>query len=112
MRIFHVATAADWREAEQTGSYTTSTYGASLAELGFIHAARPRQVDGVLARFYSEVTEPLLLLEAETDLLDSPWRLDDVGGESFPHVYGPIQVVAVVAVTEIPGHRGRSRVET
>ena len=40
MRIFHIATAADWAEAQRTGSYTTSTRGRSLEQEGFVHASR------------------------------------------------------------------------
>ena len=29
MRIYHVATLADWKQAEGTGTYTTSTFGRS-----------------------------------------------------------------------------------
>lgn len=96
MRIYHVATLADWEQATASGTYTTSTYGASLAEVGFLHAARHDQVAGVLARFYADVDEPVLVLEIDTDLLGVPWREDDVEGETFPHVYGPLAVSAVV----------------
>ena len=96
MRIFHIATLADWKQAEESGTYTTSTYGVPLAEAGFLHAARHEQVRGVLDRHYGEVTEPLVVLEIETDLLDVPWREDPVDGEIFPHVYGPLDTRAVV----------------
>jgi uncharacterized protein (DUF952 family) len=96
MRIYHVATLAEWQGAKAGGSYTTSTYGASLHDVGFIHAARAEQVAGVVSAHYSEVTEPILLLEIETDLLDVPWREDDVDGERFPHIYGPLSPAAVV----------------
>lgn len=96
MRIFHIATLADWKQAEASGTYTTSTYGVPLAEAGFLHAARHDQVRGVLDRHYGDVTEPLVVLEIETDLLDVPWREDTVDGEVFPHVYGPLSTRAVV----------------
>ena len=51
-----------------------------------------------------------MLLQIETDLLDSPWQLDDVGGETFPHVYGPIPPTAVIEVTAIPAGRRGDRV--
>ena len=96
MRIFHIATLADWKQAEESGTYTTSTYGVTLAEAGFLHAARHEQVRGVLDRHYGDVTEPLVVLEIETDLLGVPWREDAVDGESFPHIYGPLSTQAVV----------------
>jgi uncharacterized protein (DUF952 family) len=96
VRIFHIATLADWKQAEASGTYTTSTYGVPLAEAGFIHASRHEQVRGVLDRYYGDVTDPLLILEIETDLLGVPWREDDVDGEMFPHIYGPLSTAAVV----------------
>jgi len=97
MRIFHIATLADWKQAQETGSYTTSTYGRTLEQEGFIHAARDVQVPVVRDRFYADVTEPLVILEVETDLLDAEVRDEQVGDEVYPHVYGPIPTNAVVA---------------
>ena len=96
MRIFHVATLADWQQAKVSGSYTTSTYGATLEEVGYLHAARREQVSGVLAQFYTDVGEPVLVLEIDTDLLDVPWRQDQVGDDTYPHIYGPLKPEAVV----------------
>lgn len=104
VRIHHVASAADWRAARRSGSYTTSTRGLSLAEQGFIHAARPEQVAGVHRRFYADATEPLVLLTIETDLLDVPWREEPVGDDTFPHVYGALSPAAVVAVQPLDAH--------
>ncbi|GAA2154126.1 DUF952 domain-containing protein [Nocardioides koreensis] len=101
MRIFHIATAADWQAAEESGSYTTSTLGRTLAEEGFIHASRSDQWEGVRAAFYADVAEPLVLLEIDTDLLDVP-VVEEVPApgisETFPHVYGAIPAAAVVDV--------------
>ena len=50
--------------------------------------------------FYADVTEPLVLLEIDTDLLDVP-VVEEVPApgmtETFPHVYGAIRPAAVVA---------------
>ncbi|MGC4112127.1 MAG: DUF952 domain-containing protein [Nocardioides sp.] len=97
MRIFHIATLADWKEAETSGSYRTSTLGRTLDEEGFIHAAHDDQVPGVRDRYYAGVTEPLVVLEIETDLLDAEVREEQVGDEVYPHVYGPVPAAAVVA---------------
>jgi hypothetical protein len=48
-------------------------------------------------RYYADVTEPLVVLEIETDRLDCQVRDEPVGGEVYPHVYGPIPASAVVA---------------
>ena len=97
MRIFHIATLDDWKQSQESGRYTTSTYGRTLEDEGFIHAAYHDQVPRVRDRFYADVTEPLVVLEIETDLLDVPWREDQVDGETFPHVYGTLDTSAVVA---------------
>jgi uncharacterized protein (DUF952 family) len=103
VRIFHIATAADWAQARRLGRYTTSTRGRTLAEEGFIHASRADQWESVRQRFYADVTQPLVLLEIDTDLLDVPVREEAVpdSEETFPHVYGPLDVAAVVRVVPL-----------
>ncbi len=100
MRIFHIATVADWQVAQRVGSYTTSTYGVTLAEEGFIHASRGDQWRGVRDRFYGEVTEQLVLLTIDTDRLTAPVVEESPPGvdETFPHIYGPLIPDAVVQV--------------
>lgn len=96
-RIFHIATVGDWESARRSGSYTTSTRGRTLAQEGYIHASRGDQWQAVRERWYADVTEPLVLLVVDPDLLTSPVIDEEVpGGETFPHVYGPIDVAAVV----------------
>ena len=103
--IFHLAFASDWAAAQEAGAYTISTRGRTLAEEGFIHCSRGDQWTGVRDRFYGDVTEPLLLLQIDTDRLDVP-VLDETGvpgsTETFPHVYGPIPLDAVVKAMPIP----------
>ena len=104
MLIYHLATAEDWARARRDGSYTTSTRGRSLEQEGFLHASRADQWRGVHARFYADVTEPLVLLEIDTDLLGCPVVEEpgEPGGtETFPHVYGPLPVTAVRRVVPV-----------
>jgi uncharacterized protein (DUF952 family) len=104
VRIFHLATAPAWAAAQLAGTYTVSTLGLDLSEVGFIHCSQAEQVTGVHERYYRDVTDPLVLLTIDTDLLTVPWQLDDVPGQPlpFPHVYGPIDVDAVVAADPYP----------
>jgi glutathione S-transferase len=104
MRIYHLATRADWERAQRDGSYTTSTFGVTLEEEGYIHACRIDQWEGVRERYYPEVGEPLVLLEVDTDLLDVRWVEEPPAPgveETFPHIYGPLRPEAVVAVREV-----------
>jgi len=107
-RIYHLAEPADWAAALQTGRYERSTRGRSLAEEGFVHASTAEQWPVVRRSFYADVAAPLLLLEIDPALLTSPVVVevgDPRTGEEFPHVYGPVDVAAVVSVTELrPPH--------
>lgn len=98
MKIFHLALEDAWLAAQTTGTYTVSTLGLDLTDVGFIHCSQAEQVAAVHARFYRAVTVPVIRLTIDTELLTSPWQLDDVPGEPlpFPHIYGPLNLDAVV----------------
>lgn len=98
--IFHCSLVADWEAAKLAGEYTVSTRGVTLEQEGFIHASYAHQVDGVLARFYGDVTDPMVLLVIDPDRLTVPLVPESPAGatEKFPHIYGPLAVPAVVEV--------------
>jgi uncharacterized protein (DUF952 family) len=95
--IYHVATPADWAEAQQTGEYRTSTRGKTLDEVGFIHASTEGQVAPVAnAIFHGD--NSLVVLVIDPDRLRSEVRYEQVPGwdAPFPHIYGPLNADAVV----------------
>lgn len=96
--IYHVTTRQEWQDAQEKGQYEA----ASLAAEGFIHASEERQIAGVLDRFF-EGKSDLVRLEINTELLTSPLYYDwsESIEDTFPHIYGPINLDAVVAVSEI-----------
>ena len=47
--IFHVTTAANWKEAKANGFYEHP----SLKDEGFIHCSQDHQVAGVLERYFA-----------------------------------------------------------
>ncbi len=106
MRVFHIATAADWERARREGSYSTSTVGQTLEDVGFLHAAHRTQVAGVFDRYYRDLGQPLVLLTIDTDRLGVPWREDEVGDETYPHIYGPLSPKAVVGVQPLDRRGG------
>lgn len=97
--IYHIAYADDWEQALARGSYTTSTRGHTLAEVGFIHASTAEQVELVANAAY-EGEAGLVLLVIDEEELESEVVYEEVPGaaEPFPHIYGPINVDAVVEV--------------
>jgi uncharacterized protein (DUF952 family) len=96
--IYHIATAADWTRARRDGPYTTSTRGRTLAEEGFIHASTAGQVALVANAFYQGEADLLLLLVIDTARVSSEIRYEHVPGQAqpYPHIYGPLNVDAVV----------------
>ncbi|WP_338749030.1 DUF952 domain-containing protein [Janibacter alittae] len=102
MTLQHIALESDWLHAQQTGSYPVSTRGQLIADVGFTHCSSPEQTAGVRERFYTDVTEPLLLLTLDEPALvahglDVRWEPPAAGvDELFPHVYGGELPVACV----------------
>ena len=96
MLILHVTTAEDWDAALAAGVYRVSTLGASIDEVGFIHASTPAQVQATASRFYADVAGPLVVLVMRTEALEAggvPVRFEDGGaGELFPHLYAALPV--------------------
>ncbi|MDQ2756509.1 MAG: DUF952 domain-containing protein [Actinomycetota bacterium] len=105
MTIYHLADPAEWAQAQQSGAYTGSTRGRSLQEEGFVHCSDEQQWPVVRRTFYGDVPGPLLLLEVDESRLTSP-VVREIGnpatGEVFAHVYGPLDLAAVVGTTELP----------
>lgn len=96
--IYHLTTCQEWLEAKRKGQYEAP----SLAEEGFIHCSEERQVSGVLERYFHGQTG-LLKLQIETERLTSPLYYDWSPSleDTFPHIYGPINLDAVTREEEI-----------
>ena len=96
--IYHVTTKPEWEIAKQQGFYVA----ASLEQEGFIHCSKEHQVAGVLNRYFMG-KDNLVKLVIETDKLTNRLQYDLAPSinEEFPHVYGPINLDAVVETVEI-----------
>ncbi len=103
--IFHITTRKAWEDARTKGEYIAE----SLASEGFIHCSTLAQVPPVADKFYKGQSG-LVLLVIEPTLLSSTlkWEAPSGGtpppgvpaGDQFPHVYGPINLDAVVNVLD------------
>ncbi len=99
--VFHIAFADQWEAAQRAGSYRWSTRGQSLDDgATFIHLSHAEQVAMVANSFYTDVTESLRLLVIDVELLVSALCEEDLDavGISFPHLYGPLNLDAVIDV--------------
>lgn len=91
--IYHVVTAAKWNAALENGFYEAD----SLKTEGFIHSSKIEQVAGVLNRYYKNQAD-LILLHIDETKLTAPlkYELAPSVNETFPHIYGSINLDAVV----------------
>ena len=108
-RIYHIAVRADWERALADGAYTRSTVDKTLAEEGFIHASQASQVARTANTYYRDVPGDLVLLVIDPERVGAEVRYEDVPGADvpFPHIYGPLNVDAVLAVVPLaPGPDG------
>jgi uncharacterized protein (DUF952 family) len=94
---FHLIQRAVWAAGDPAAPLTRD----SLADEGFIHCT-----DGVEAliataeRHYRDDPRAFLALTIDLDRVGSPWRFDEPG-KPYPHVYGPIDRTAIVAVAPV-----------
>lgn len=95
--LFHLAVPDDWATARSTGSYTMSTRGLTLDQVGFIHLSHAHQWPATRARFYADLADELVLLEIDPTGLDVREEIGNPEtGELFPHLYGPLPVGQVI----------------
>ena len=104
MVIFHIATSGDWRTALSSGVYAAD----SLQAEGFIHCSTISQVLQVANNLFAGQSN-LVLLQIDPQRVSSPIRYEDLyhAGELFPHIYGPLNLDAVVAAYDfLPDSEG------
>jgi uncharacterized protein (DUF952 family) len=99
--ILHMTTQNDWDRSRGEGQYTID----SLDTEGFIHCSLPDQVHRVANALYTGRTD-LILLHVDQDLVGPNVRYEG-DPEAFPHIYGPLNLDAVIRVTDYrPGPDG------
>lgn len=98
--IYHITTGKEWKEALENGFYKS----ASLLTEGFIHCSTYQQVNGVRNRYFRNI-ENLVVLTIDASKLLHPLKYEWAASvnENFPHVYGVINLDAVIATSD-PNH--------
>jgi uncharacterized protein (DUF952 family) len=104
--ILHLTSRAEWLAAQQTGEYRSP----GLESEGFIHCSTEQQIVQVANSFYAG-RYGLVLLEIDSSRLKPELRWEPPAHptsqadlppteELFPHIYGAINIDAVIRVIE------------
>jgi uncharacterized protein (DUF952 family) len=104
--ILHLTSRAEWLAAQSAGEYRAP----SLESEGFIHCSTEKQIVSVANSFYAG-QHGLVLLEVDPSQLHPKLRWERPAHpnqqadlphseELFPHIYGPLNLEAVIKVQE------------
>jgi uncharacterized protein (DUF952 family) len=104
--ILHITSKQEWLAAQKNGEYTAP----SLQSEGFIHCSTEKQILHVAYAFYRGRND-LVLLKLDESRIKPQVRWEAPAGppaeniseaDLFPHIYGPINLDAVVSVLDFP----------
>lgn len=96
--IYKICPASSWREAERQGTYRGS---ADDARDGFIHFSTAKQVAETVRKHYAGQIG-LFLVAVDADALGDALRWEPSrGGDLFPHLYGELDLGAVIEVMDL-----------
>jgi uncharacterized protein (DUF952 family) len=92
MFIYHIVLPEIWEQVRSEPLYRHESHAAE----GFIPCSYEHQLDGVIGRCY-EGHDELVILTIDTDKLAARLVAEpSTGGEIYPHIYGPLNMSAVV----------------
>jgi uncharacterized protein (DUF952 family) len=101
--VLHIAHRDIWEESSAGGYYRPLSLGTD----GFIHCSTLEQTVETANQFYLG-QEGLILLCIDTGKVDAEVRFEGPAGAGdpraaslFPHIYGPLNVSAVVRIVEL-----------
>jgi uncharacterized protein (DUF952 family) len=96
---YHITRKSEWSTALATGLYTAD----SLATEGFIHCSMAHQLIPTANRLFRGRRD-LVVLAIDSSRVGADIRHENLEGgtERFPHIYGALEVGAVVAVHLFP----------
>lgn len=104
--IYHIASQASWSAAQKSGIFSAD----SLMSDGFIHCSKIDQILRVADNYYAN-QHGLVILVVDPSRLKPEVRWEtgtDKADELFPHIYGPLNLDAVVHVLDFePGTDGK-----
>lgn len=97
--IYHMLPRTRWESLPAGRPYQ----GDTLATEGFIHCtAEPALLTQVANRLYRAEPDEMLILCLATERILAPVRWEAADEWVFPHIYGPLNLDAVVGVVAFP----------
>lgn len=97
--IYHMCRADEWVQALESGSYPGSSQDRAD---GFIHFSTRDQVWTSAAK-HRRGQDGILLLAVDAKSLGDALKWEPSrGGQLFPHLYGPLDIGAVIETTPLP----------
>lgn len=91
---YHLAPEESWEGADPAAPYAAPSLDAE----GFIHCTDEREAMVETAnRHYGSDPRTFVVLTVDLEAIGSPWRYDEPGSP-YPHVYGPLDRSAIVAI--------------
>ncbi len=95
--LARAVSAAAWEQRPDGPTWVPDDYEAE----GFVHLSTHSQLQGTLDKHYAGVDDlQILWLDPAQLRAELRWEVAREGQE-FPHLYGPMDVAAVVAVTPV-----------
>lgn len=94
--ILHICSSDAWKAALSSGSYL----GDTLLTEGFIHCSTKDQVIEVADYIFRGRAGLLLLLIDEAKIKEKIKYEDAGNGKLYPHIYGPLNLDAVIDAVE------------
>jgi len=96
--VYKICPAPAWREAERQGAYRGSP---DDMRDGFIHFSTAAQVPGTAAKHFAG-QRGLFLIAVDADALGDALKWEPSrGGDMFPHLYGELDLGAVMRVMDM-----------
>ena len=96
--ILHIVPAAYWEASDETQPYEPEPFERE----GFTHTTDGAQnLADVANRYYRSDPGAFVALVIDTKRVTAPIRYDD-GSGIYPHIYGPLDREAIVAVVPVP----------
>ena len=94
--IYMVSNQVEYDKAKKNGSLTRE----SLSSEGFIHASPKSQLNRVANKYYKDKVDPLVLV-IQKDKISPELKWEPATGGSYPHLFGPLNIDAIIDVVVI-----------